>query len=142
MQTITVTTTINKPLGEVWNAFTFPSHINEWCHAGDDWAAKDAVNDVTVGGRFSTTMYAKDNSASFDFSGTYTEVIKNTKLAYLMDGDDARTVQIFFEAIDERVTQVTEIFDPEEENSEELQRAGWQSILDNFKKYVEEVGGN
>ena len=34
-------------------------------------------------------------------------------------------------------TVVEEMFDPEDINSIELQRGGWQAILNNFKKHVE-----
>ena len=75
-------------------------------------------------------------SASFDLTGSYTQVDLHKLIAYTMDGDDARKVVTMFES-DGTTTTITETFDPENENPEEMQRTGWQSILDNFKKYVE-----
>ncbi len=136
MQPITITTTINAPVQKVWDMWTLPEHITKWAFASDTWEAPFAENDVTVGGRFITTMSAKDGSASFDFTGTYTQIDPHKVIAYTMDGDDARNVHITFESHGE-ATHITETFDPENENPEEMQRSGWQSILDNFKKYVE-----
>jgi len=49
---------------------------------------------------------------------------------------DGRKVEISFAATENGV-EVTESFDPETQNPEEMQRGGWQAILDNFKSYVE-----
>lgn len=132
---ITVETTVNAPVEKVWNAFTEPQHITKWAFASDDWEAPAAENDLRVGGKFKTTMAAKDGSTSFDFTGTYTHVEPNKYFAY--DMDDGRKVHVFFEDRGDGTTHVTEIFEMEHTNSEELQQSGWQSILDNFKKYVE-----
>ena len=35
-------------------------------------------------------------------------------------------------------TKVIEIFEAENMHSEEMQRAGWQSILNNYKKFTDE----
>jgi uncharacterized protein YndB with AHSA1/START domain len=136
MQPITITTTINAPVEKVWDMWTLPEHITNWAFASDTWEAPYADNDVTVNGRFKTTMSAKDGSASFDLTGTYTGVEVHKLIAYTMDGDDARKVSTTFESNGETTT-ITETFDPEHENPIEMQRDGWQSILDNFKKYVE-----
>ena len=93
-----------------------------------------AENDLQVEGRFKTRMEAKDGSAGFDFGGTYTHVEELSKIEYAMD--DSRTVQIEFTRVGEE-TRVVETFDTESENPAEMQRAGWQSILDNFRNYVE-----
>jgi uncharacterized protein YndB with AHSA1/START domain len=82
-------------------------------------------------------MSAKDGSAGFDFTGTYTSVIPNEKIAYTMDGEDARTAVISFEQAGDNSVKIIEAFDPENENPMEMQKAGWQAILENFKKYVE-----
>lgn len=134
MAPITVQTLVNAPLQKVWDAWTKPEHITKWCFASDDWEAPAAENDLRVDGRFSTTMAAKDKSMSFDFGGVYTTVQEHAVIEYTMD--DGRTVKVTFTETPEGV-QVTESFDPENENSEEMQRAGWQSIMDNFKKYTE-----
>lgn len=131
---ITVQTIINAPVEKVWEYWTSPDHITQWAFASDDWEAPAAENDVREGGKFKTVMAAKDGSASFDFTGTYTAIKEHELIEY--DMTDGRHVKIEFVQRDEK-TEVIETFDPEQENSEELQRSGWQSILDNFKKHVE-----
>ena len=137
MNTITVQTTIVAPVRHVWDAYTQPEHIVQWAFASEEWECPEATNDVRVGGEFHTHMAAKDKSAGFDFSGTYTEVQEGKLLQYTMSGEDARKVEVQFEKIDEDTTMVTVIFDPESINPIEMQKAGWQAILDNFKKHVE-----
>lgn len=141
MNTITVQTIINAPLEKVWNYWNEPEHITKWAFASDDWEAPHATNDLQVGGKFVTTMAAKDKSVSFDFGGTYTNIIPNELIEYSMSNDpteeSARKVSISFSSPSEETTKIVETFDPENENPEEMQRAGWQAILDNFKKYVE-----
>lgn len=131
---ITVESIVNAPIEKVWEYWNAPGHITRWAFASDDWCAPTAENDVRPGGTFKTRMEAKDKSQGFDFAGTYTEVVPNERIAY--DMDDGRHVAIAFTQTPEGV-RITETFDPESENSEELQRSGWQAILDNFKKYVE-----
>ena len=134
MKPITIEISINVPIEKVWKYWNEPGHVTQWAFASDDWEAPSATNDLVVGGKFVTTMAAKDKSVSFDFSGTYTNIITNEVIEYIMD--DARTVTVKFETIGD-MTKITETFDPETENSEEMQRVGWQAILDNFKKYIE-----
>jgi uncharacterized protein YndB with AHSA1/START domain len=131
---ITIQTTINAPIEKVWECWTEPKHIVKWAFAQDDWEAPFAENDVKVGGRFKTTMAAKDKSASFDFTGVYTVVDQYQKIAY--DIDDGRHVKAEFTETPEGV-KIIQTFDPEQQNPPELQQKGWQGILDNFKKYVE-----
>lgn len=131
---ITVQATVEAPVEKVWNAWTKPEHITQWNNASDDWHTPKAENDVRVGGKFSATMAAKDGSASFDFEGTYTSVKPHQLIEYTIIG--GRTVKIVFEAAGKK-TRVTETFEAENENPIELQRGGWQAILDNFKKYTE-----
>jgi uncharacterized protein YndB with AHSA1/START domain len=119
----------------VWEYWNKPEHIVQWAFASDDWEAPAAENDLHVGGRFKTTMAAKDKSTSFDFTGTYTKVGEHEIIEYTMD--DGRKVSVRFEITDDNHTKIIETFDPENENSEEMQRSGWQAILDNFKKHVE-----
>lgn len=133
-QAITVQTLVQAPVEKVWVCFNEPSHIKQWAFASDDWEAPASKNDLLVGGSFTTTMAAKDGSAKFDFSGVYSAVEKHKLLAYAMS--DGRQVRVQFQATDEG-TKVTETFDPEHENSLEMQKAGWQAILNNFKKHVE-----
>lgn len=134
MSPITIQSTINAPMSLVWDCWTKPEHITQWAFASDDWEAPAATNDVRKGGRFSTTMAAKDKSASFDFTGAYTEVQEHSLIEY--DIDDGRHVKNTFEQTPDGVKIVT-VFDPENVHSPEMQQAGWQAILDNFSKYVE-----
>lgn len=133
---ITVEVTINAAPELVWECFNSPEHVVKWNAASDDWHTPSASNDLRVGGQFNNRMEAKDGSFGFDFIGVYSEVIENQKINYTME--DGRTVEIYFEAIAEG-TSLTEIFVAETENSEELQKGGWQAILYNFKKYVENL---
>lgn len=131
---ITIEATINAPIEKVWSYWTTPDHITKWNAASDDWHTPKATNDLTVGGRFTSRMEAKDGSFGFDFGGNYTEVETHKKIAYTLDDD--RTVSITFTPTADGV-KVVERFEAETQNSEELQRNGWQAILDNFKKYTE-----
>lgn len=134
---ITIEAQIRKPRIEVWILWTEPTHIIQWNQASDDWHTPSAQNDLTAGGRFQFRMEAKDGSAGFDFTGIYDEVIPNEKIAYTME--DGRKVEVvFFGEGDE--TNIVTTFEAESTHSIELQRAGWQSILDNFKKYAESRG--
>ncbi len=133
---ITISVLVNAPIHKVWDKWTKPEHIVRWTFASDDWHAPFAESDLKVGGKFSTTMAAKDGSFSFDFSGVFTDVHAPTRLAYTMD--DGRMALVEFQTVG-AATKVTESFQMEGENSEEMQRSGWQAILDNFKKYVESL---
>lgn len=131
---ITVESAVNAPVEKVWKFWTSPEHITKWCNASDDWHAPHAENDVRVGGKFSTRMEAKDGSFGFDFGGVYDQVKLNEVIAYTMG--DGRKVNVVF-ASEANKTKVTETFEAENENPVEMQRGGWQAILDNFKKYTE-----
>jgi len=131
---ITVQTIINAPITKVWEYYNKPEHIVHWAFADDTWEAPAAENDLRVGGKFKTVMAAKDKSMSFDFGGTYTDVKEHELIEY--DMTDTRHVKVMFSEVPEGVKIVT-VFDPENDNTEEKQRSGWQAILDNFKKYVE-----
>ncbi|MBN8678134.1 MAG: SRPBCC family protein [Chitinophagales bacterium] len=133
---ITVQALVNAPLEKAWACWTDPAHITQWNHASDDWHCPKATNDPRTCGKFSATMAARDGSMSFDFEGTYDEVIPMEKLSYQMP--DGRKVLVTF-AEEGSGTVVTETFDPEDMNPLEMQRAGWQAILDNYKKHTESV---
>lgn len=135
-KSVTVQTTIQASLEVVWNSWLEPRHVENWNAASDDWHTPKAINDVREGGRFVYTMAAKDGSVSFDFSGKFEEIIEHKKIVTLLDDD--RRVWVNFEQSDNGV-QLQETFEIEDENSEELQRMGWQAILDNFKKYIESL---
>jgi uncharacterized protein YndB with AHSA1/START domain len=132
--TITVQSVVKAPIEKVWEFWTKPEHVVHWAFASDDWEAPAAENDLRVGGKFKTTMAAKDKSTSFDFTGVYTNVKEHELIEY--DIDDGRHVKVEFTELPEGV-KITETFEPENENPEEMQRSGWQAILDNFKKHAE-----
>jgi uncharacterized protein YndB with AHSA1/START domain len=132
---ITVQTIVKAPMQKVWECWNEPQHITQWAFADDSWEAPAAENDLRVGGKFKTTMAAKDKSSSFDFTGTYTAVNEHENIEYEMD-DNGRHVKVVFTEVPEGV-KIIETFDPENENSEEMQRNGWQAMLENFKKHVE-----
>lgn len=131
---ITVEATVNAPVEKAWTYWSEPKHITKWCQASDDWHAPNAENDLRTGGNFKTTMAAKDGSFSFDFGGVYTNVQPHKLIEYTIG--DGRKVKIVF-AANGKQTKITETFDAEQENPVEMQRGGWQAILDNFKKYTE-----
>lgn len=131
---ITVQTTIHADIRKVWKLFNDPQAITKWNSGHPEWHTPYSENDLRVGGTFKHRMEAKDGSMGFDFAGTYTAVIENELMEY--DIADGRKVQVRFESAGNG-TIVTETFDLENVHSEEMQRAGWQGILDNFKAYVE-----
>ncbi len=131
---ITVEVDVNKGIEHVWEIWNSPEHIINWNHASDDWHTVRAENELRVGGRFFYRMEAKDGSMGFDCEAKYTEVIEFEKLEYVGLGN--RTVTIKFNEMS-GTTQVIETFEAENENPLELQKAGWQAILNNFKKYAE-----
>ncbi len=131
---IQVEASIHAPVEKVWKYWVEPAHITKWAFASDDWHAPAAENDVRPKGKFKTTMAAKDGSASFDFEGEYTRVELNKLLEYTIA--DGRLVSVTFSSSGS-TTNVIETFEAEEVNSVDLQKAGWQSILNNFKQHVE-----
>jgi uncharacterized protein YndB with AHSA1/START domain len=134
MTPITITTKVAAPLNEVWHHYVEPTSIMQWNAASLDWHTTHAEVDLRVGGKFLSRMEAKDGSFGFDFTGTYTEVVPMEKLAYRMD--DGRAASISFVKEDDGVL-VTVTFDPEGENSLDMQREGWQAILDRFARFCE-----
>ena len=135
---ITVEATVQSPVEKVWISWTEPAHITQWCQASEDWHAPHAENDLRKDGKFVTTMAAKDGSISFDFGGVYTNVEKHKLIEYTIG--DGRKVKITFEG-NGNETKIVETFDAENINPIEMQRGGWQAILDNFKKYTENQPG-
>ena len=132
---ITVSTKIkNKTIAQVWDYFTNPKHIIYWNYASDDWHCPKAENNLEAGKSFTYTMAAKNGKMSFDFTGMYTEIEPLSKISYVLT--DNRKIFVTFKETEEGI-EVVEKFDPETENSEELQQTGWQMILNNFKKYIE-----
>lgn len=129
---ITVETTVDAPMEKVWRAYNNPQDIMQWNAGSDDWHTTASSVDLRVGGAFSSRMEARDGSMGFDFAGTYTKIIPHELIAYSF-GD--RMAQITFKESSQGVV-VRVTFDSEPTNSIEQQRAGWQSILDNFKRYL------
>jgi uncharacterized protein YndB with AHSA1/START domain len=131
---ITVETVVETDLNGVWAAWNNPEDIKQWNAASDDWHTPQASVDLREGGRFSSRMEAKDGSEGFEFEGTYTRIVPGKLIEYRMS--DGREVKVEFT---ERAggVLVKETFDAETENPPELQRQGWQAILDNFAKHVE-----
>ena len=135
MKLIKVASTINARISKVWECWTTEEHITNWNFAISDWHCPNATNNLAVGGEFHYTMSAKDNSMSFDFWGTYQKIEIKKNIEIILG--DGRTMKVTFETSN-NATIVTEQFEPEQENSTEVQQAGWQMILDNFKTYVEQ----
>jgi uncharacterized protein YndB with AHSA1/START domain len=131
---ITVSAEISADVKKVWDYYTKPEHITKWNYASDDWHCPKAENDLRVGGKMKSRMEAKDGSFGFDFEVIYDEVINHKKITYTML--DGRVATTDFESSGNK-TKVTIVFDAETQNSVDMQRTGWQAILDNFKKYVE-----
>lgn len=131
---ITVQAIVSAPADKVWKYWTEPTHIMQWNNASDDWHTPSANNDLRKGGAFTFHMAAKDGSAAFDFSGEYNDVQLHQKITYTLA--DGRRVTVLFQS-NGKETTVVENFEAESINSPELQKQGWQSILNNFKKYLE-----
>lgn len=131
---IIVQTNIKAPVVLVWEKWNNPDDVMRWNFASDDWCCPKASNDLRIGGKFSSRMEAKDGSMGFDFEGIYKTIATNQLIEYVMADD--RQVKIHFEN-EGGGTAITIAFSPETINSFDLQRDGWQSILNNFKKYVE-----
>lgn len=131
---ITIETNVNAHVEKLWDYWTKPEHITQWNNASDDWHTPWAKNDLRTGGHFSSRMETRDGSMGFEFGGIYDEVSEHEYIEYTMG--DGRKVKVTFTP-EGNSTKVTESFEAETENSVELQRGGWQAILDNFKKYTE-----
>lgn len=134
MSKITVSTLLEASLEKVWKYWTTPEHIMQWNNASDDWHTPSVENELIAGGKFVYRMATRDESMAFDFGGVYDEVVPLKSIKYTLD--DERKVEITFETMEDLV-KVTEVFDAETYHPLELQEAGWQAILDNFKRYTE-----
>jgi uncharacterized protein YndB with AHSA1/START domain len=131
---ITINTLVNARIDKVWVAWTEPQHITRWNYASEDWHCPAAENDVRPGGKLKWTMAAKDNSITFDFEGTYTHIEPNHTIEYVVA--DGRHVKITFRQEEDGI-RVTETFEAESLHPVEMQKAGWQAILENFRKHTE-----
>lgn len=131
---INIETTVNAPADKVWECWTKPVHIMKWNTASDDWHTTKAENDLRVGGSFLSRMEAKDGSFGFDFGGVYDAVDTNKYIEYTLG--DGRKVKTWFTAQGNK-TKIETAFEAESTNPVEMQKGGWQAILNNFKKYTE-----
>jgi uncharacterized protein YndB with AHSA1/START domain len=134
MEMITVEAIIEAPINIVWDLWTRPEHVQQWNFASPDWHCPKATSDFNVGGEFHYIMAAKDGSVDFDFCGTFTKILDQSFIEIFLE--DGRELNIQFESEGEH-TKIIETFEPEEVNSMELQKQGWQSILNQFKFYAE-----
>lgn len=132
---VCVTTTVNASLESAWKVWTSPEDIVKWNFASDEWHSPSAVNDLRVDGSFNYRMEAKDGSIGFDFFGKYDQIITGKRINYTLG--DGRKVEIVFTVVSQDQTLLEETFETEDTNPVELQRFGWQTILDNYKIQVE-----
>lgn len=130
---VQVSTEIRNAISIVWNAYTHPIHIVNWNFASTDWCCPKANLDLRENGKFLYRMQARDGTMGFDFSGCFTKIVPNKLLEYVLD--DGRTVRVQFEEKNDWIAVCID-FDPETVNPIELQRDGWQAILNQFKKYI------
>lgn len=132
---ITVQAEVLASLSSVWEKWNQAQHVMHWNYASDDWHSPHAENDFREGGTFRYRMEAKDGSFGFDFSGTYSKIVANSLVASVLD--DGRRIEVHFRKTDTG-TEIIEYFEAEDTNPIELQKLGWQAILNNFKAYVEQ----
>lgn len=131
---ITVRTKVLADPAKVWEYWTRPEHITKWNFANEEWSCPKAENDLRPGGKYRARMEARDESSGFDFEATYDEIQDLKKISYTMT-DGRRATTEFYKLGD--TTQITTTFDAESQNPVDMQQAGWQAILDNFRKYTE-----
>lgn len=130
---VTVQTIVNADVNKVWDYYTNPEHIVKWNFADPSWHCPSAENDMKKDGKYRARMEAKDGSFGFDFEAIYSEIIDGEQFTYEFDG---RTATVKFNRVNNQ-TEVIITFDPESENPIDMQKNGWQSILNNFKNYTE-----
>lgn len=131
---ITIGNTVNAPIEKIWKYWSAPEHITKWASPSDDWHTTRSENDLQAGGKFLSRMEAKDGSFGFDFGGVYDKVDHHKYIEYTIG--DGRKVWTEFKT-EGNSTTITQRFEAESQNPVEMQRGGWQAILDNFKKYTE-----
>ncbi|MCC5916409.1 MAG: SRPBCC family protein [Cryomorphaceae bacterium] len=133
-QKIAVSARIHATSNIVWDCYTLPKHITKWNSPSDDWICPRASNDLRVGGKYFARMEAKDGSMGFDLEGIYDEIIHEEKLLFTLT--DGRKIEVEFTKYEDG-TNVVITFDAETQNPIEMQRNGWNTILNNFKVYTE-----
>lgn len=130
---IIVKALVHASKDHTWDCYTNPKHIVNWNFADPSWHCPSAENDMRIGGTYKARMEARDGSFGFDFEAVYTDIDEGNYFSYEFGGRKA-TVQ--FNLVDDG-TEVIVSFDAETENPVEMQQAGWQAILNNFKNYTE-----
>lgn len=125
---------VNAPKEKAWDYYMKPEHITKWNFADPSWQCPSAENDLRVGGKYKARMEAKDGSFGFDFEAEYKKLDPGNSFTYVMP--DGRQVDVQFSP-NNQATDVEVVFDAETLNPEEMQKKGWQSILDNYKNYTE-----
>lgn len=135
-QPIAIETFVPVSPQAAWDAYTDPAAITQWNFASPDWCCPSADVDLRQGGRHVARMEARDGSMGFDFGGTYEAVEAPSSLVLKLD--DGRVARTTFSA-EEGGTRVRTVFDPESMNPVEMQRDGWQSILDNYANHVKKA---
>jgi uncharacterized protein YndB with AHSA1/START domain len=118
---------------QAWDAFTTASAITQWNQASPEWHCPWATVELQVGGKYVARMEARDGSFGFDFEAVYEAVDPHRALTLRMD--DGRRAHTTFVG-EPGGTRVTTTFDPESSNPIEMQRDGWQAILDSYAAYV------
>jgi uncharacterized protein YndB with AHSA1/START domain len=134
---ITVSSILNVPVAQAWASYTEPQHIVHWNFAADTWHCPNASNELREGGMFDYRMEAKDGSFGFNLIGTHQKVVPLEQIDTLLG--DGRSLQTVFEALSNTQTKVTQHFEAETQNPAEMQQAGWQAILENYKKHTESL---
>ena len=130
---ITISAIVSSDKDKTWDYYTNPEHITNWNFADPSWHCPSASNDMSIGGKYLARMEARDGSFGFDFEAYYSSINPGESFTYEFA---ERQVSVVFNVHDNG-TEVIVSFDPETENPIELQRNGWQAILNNFKNYTE-----
>ena len=131
---ITVETVVPVAPTEAWQAYTAPDAITEWNFASPDWHCPSADVDLRAGGQHCARMEAKDGSMGFDYEGVY-EMVEPKRGCVLALTDGRRVRTTFNPEADG--TRVRIVFDADPTAPTEMQREGWQAILDNYAAYLQ-----
>jgi len=131
---VTVECVVDVSVEKAWVLWTNVDHIVHWS-LWPGWHVPGAVNDLTKAGRFFYRMEDKSTKEGFDYSGVHDE-IEECKLirSHL---DDGRTIEVAFSAETDCTTRVTQTLQPKSTYSAELQKQGWQEVMDTFRAYAE-----
>lgn len=131
---IMVESHVKSDAESAWNAWTCPEDIQQWNAASDDWHTTSSTVDLQIGGQMSSRMEAKDGSMGFDFAAVFTQIEPYRLIECRLD--DGREVRVEFLEESDGV-RVRETFDADSQTDADIQRQGWQAILDKFTRHVE-----